>query len=670
MKKALLHVLLCVNLLTYVTFPAPTIAKKIMWQNLAAFSYEEEDWSTDDFYEYLVHVMKFQTALPEIPKRRAVFLMFDRYLQRNNNSQSNVLGDVTTWQDLNLFCGQTNLSEYFANKIDRTHTVFGRVGLYHMLAQPSSDVKQIQVNQAIIKEFVAQTDLLADLEKELEVFRSAENMLVACFTRDLLQQATRRKYFNFSSDIISSCLNKSSIALNAKSILDHQQRTLVAASTAAAAILLPLYGVSEIIDCPLPDGVRDVAKNVRSSGGAVFGIAATFFDDKKSLAFLATVAGFIAALNAKDSAQWASDNFSLEKFLHHKLRKIALTVQSMKKIHELLASNNHMKHDGAMQKLFSQKALPELKVLLDYLLSMPQKGRSNFCRNNGKTLVFLKLFYTHKEKFEDALIELGEIDAYVGLARLYKEHEDSLNPYCFVAFQEGLQPYIKLQQFWNPFIENYVAVGNDIELGGDHNRQNIIVTGPNAGGKSTTLKGMALNIIMAQSFGMAPARNAAMTPFHAIMTYLNIVDDISAGKSLFKAQVLRVQEILDFIKDMPARQKCFLVVDEMFNGTSPQEAQACAFGVAQELGAYSNNINIIATHYDALTSLEKVTDRYTNYHVSVKKMSDGALVYPFIIEPGTTNQHIALDILRNEGFAGSIIDSATKILKETVSLHE
>ena len=65
--------------------------------------------------------------------------------------------------------------------------------------------------------------------------------------------------------------------------------------------------------------------------------------------------------------------------------------------------------------------------------------------------------------------------------------------------------------------------------------RNITLTGPNAGGKSTFLMGMTTSLLLSQTFGIAPAKEAKLTPFDKINTSINIMDDIAAGKSLFMA---------------------------------------------------------------------------------------------------------------------------------------
>jgi len=636
-----------------------------MHQNLEAFPYEEEDWSSDRFYDFLVHVMENQANLQEAPKRRAAFLMLDRYVKKNSTHESSVINDGNIWKDLNLFCGQKNTNYYLAEKIDRTHTIFGKIMLYNMLAQPSIDIAVLQQRQALIHELVVNNELFDALEKRLKKFKASENMLLSFWTNDPFKQAAQRKYFNYASQNITDALNKSATMLTLRAWFEHQQRCITTLSTIIAGVLLPLYGISEIVNQTLPNKMQELSQNLRSSGGPIFGILFTFMKNKRALGALATASGIVSAMNIKELAEWASDNFTLEAFMHDKMGHVANAIGALKDIDTIVEQHKilHKKVTTiGFKKLFSDHKSQDLATLLSVLTSNAFQKKSSFFTNKGALLVAFKLFCSLKDQFEDALIELGELDAFIGLARLYKEHEHYSMQYSFVDLKDTASPYINLKEFWNPLVDLNKVVSNSIELGDPNNRQNMVITGPNAGGKSTLLKAAAIAVIMAQSFGMAPAHAATITPFDKIMTYLNVVDDIGSGNSLFKAQVLRTQTIIDTVNSLAKDQKSFILIDEMFNGTSPAEAQACACAVAKNLGDHANTISIIATHHDLLTTLEEESDAYHNYHMSVIKSPTGALEYPFVLLPGISHQHVALDILRNEGFDSALIKDAQKIL--------
>lgn len=268
-----------------------------------------------------------------------------------------------------------------------------------------------------------------------------------------------------------------------------------------------------------------------------------------------------------------------------------------------------------------------------------------------------------KNEWLASLAALGELDAYMSMAKLYKEQQHKECSYCFVELSSATTPLIDMQEFWNPLIKARSIVTNSIGLGGQQ-RSNAVITGPNAGGKSTMLRSITVNVILAQTFGIAAAKKFTLTPFSIIASYLNISDDIAAGNSLFKSEVIRAQYLIDLVSGLKQNQFGCVVIDEMFSGTSSVEGEATSYSVAKYLGGTSNVINMIASHFPLLTRLEKDTTFFTNYKVSVQQSEDGKIEYPFKLEHGISHQNIAIAILRAEGFANSILDDAVSLIKE------
>ena len=191
-----------------------------------------------------------------------------------------------------------------------------------------------------------------------------------------------------------------------------------------------------------------------------------------------------------------------------------------------------------------------------------------------------------------------------------------------------------------------------------------MITGPNAGGKSTILKSLTISVLLAQTFGLVPAEQLSLTPFSSIATYLNITDDIGSGNSLYKAEVIRVVELMKRIKNLKPGQFSFALFDEVFNGTSPHEGSAAAYSVIDHLAQYENSINLVATHFSLLTKLSEKNNRVTNYKVTVTVHDDGRIEYPFKLYSGVSNQHVAIDILRNEGVSNTILEQAQSLLMD------
>jgi DNA mismatch repair protein MutS len=302
----------------------------------------------------------------------------------------------------------------------------------------------------------------------------------------------------------------------------------------------------------------------------------------------------------------------------------------------------------------------KLNNLIRLLSTNTFKGEASFFSLTGRVLAAFKLMEECKDELVGAMESLGEVDAYLSIAKLYKEHADKPSRYTFAQFVESDTPYVKLSNFWNPFIDPEVVVANDVELGGD-SACNAVVTGPNAGGKSTSITAITMNLLLAQSFGIAPADEVIMTPFSRINTYLNIADD-KAIRSRFEAEVFQVQNLMNSIEELPRDQFSFTIMDEIFSGTNAVEAEVAAYSVAKSLAKNTNSICMIATHFTKLTELQKDTNSYTNYKVSVVKNDDGSLTYPYLLQHGITNQRIALDILRENGFDSELVKEAQALM--------
>lgn len=256
---------------------------------------------------------------------------------------------------------------------------------------------------------------------------------------------------------------------------------------------------------------------------------------------------------------------------------------------------------------------------------------------------------------------LGELDAYCSIARLYKHDPQA---WSFAHYeQEG--PHIELQEFWNPFLDPHEAVRNSLSLGKENPRM-IILTGPNAGGKSTTMKAVMLNLILAQSITLVPAQKYICTVFKKLRTYLTITDDIAAGDSHFKAGVLRAQELIDVARALSDTQYGCFALDEVFNGTSYHEGQAAAYSLIEAFGKNPFLVGTTATHFPLVTELEDLDPAvFKNYKVSVTYDSQGNIQYPFTLQPGIAHQHVALDILREEGFDSEFLQRANQLLQKS-----
>ena len=129
----------------------------------------------------------------------------------------------------------------------------------------------------------------------------------------------------------------------------------------------------------------------------------------------------------------------------------------------------------------------------------------------------------------------------------------------------------------------------------------LLITGPNAAGKTTLLKTTIINILLSQNLGLGCYKNCHLNPYKFIYSYINI-PDTSDRDSLFQAEARRCKEILDNFENFK-KERHFCIFDEIYSGTNPVEAIASAYSFIKYI---SNNKNIdllLTTHYIKLCKL-------------------------------------------------------------------
>jgi DNA mismatch repair protein MutS len=644
--------------------PLPnSIIKKIGDLNLQTFEYQHYSWSTNSYIEYVQRALRdILNPLPQ-HKRKTAFHIFELLEKQHNEIPLNI--NTNIWIDLNLFCGKTNKKKYVANAIDRTYTELGKVSLYQLLAQPTTNITLLQQRQQIIKTFQENDALLKDISDCLTYFQQGENVLIHFWDKDHFKQNADRELF-FTFPLFKS-LNKDNDALFIKSISDHTMRIWTTGITIIAAAALLSYGSIALADQSMPKKIDTLANKYHGCAGVLSSFLWNIKNDHRLQALIAFFAGATCAYNAWKNVDWIRGSVLFENAIQTLMINIAKTQLSMHALHKIIQENPTLAactEFTALKDLFdtSKEANKELSAFFALLEKNTFKGTASLFSNKGFVLHAYNLMHSLNHKLEAALASTARIDAYVSLARLMQEHKGKRVSFCFAQYIQAPQPSIALTNGWHPLIDTETVIPNSIYLGTHNERPHAIITGPNEGGKSTILKTITLCLLMAQTCGIAPAQALTITPFNTIATYLNITDDIGTGNSLFKAEVLRAQELIDNIKNAKPGEFSFVVFDEVFNATSPAEGSAAAYSVAKHISQYSNSCCIIATHFELLTKLEKETSTFCNYRVTVTPQEDGSINYPHTIEKGISQQHIALDILQQQGFASSIVQEARSIV--------
>ena len=195
------------------------------------------------------------------------------------------------------------------------------------------------------------------------------------------------------------------------------------------------------------------------------------------------------------------------------------------------------------------------------------------------------------------------------------------------------------------------CIQNDIDL-----KTNMIITGVNASGKTTTLKTTALNIIFSQQFGFGFYESANLVPYTHIHSYLNI-PDTSGRDSLFQAESRRCKEILDKIRDLPETDRHFCIFDELYSGTNPTEAAKSAHSLLKYLSKKSNVRFVLTTHYVKVCQKFKKSNVVKNYKMIVDTDTDGKFIYTYKMGKGISTLEGGIAILKTMDYPAEIIDT-------------
>ena len=274
----------------------------------------------------------------------------------------------------------------------------------------------------------------------------------------------------------------------------------------------------------------------------------------------------------------------------------------------------------------------------------------------GRQLVDAKRF-----DHSNAVNELAASYALDALVSILKSRREL--KFCWAEYSDEDRPSIDLRGVRHPFLSAPVA--NDWSLGAAHEAPNVLLTGPNAGGKSTLMKSVLAAVILSQTVTIAPCESVKLTPFSTIASHLSAVD-MAGSASTFETEMMRAQKVLRCLC-VGGPQKSLVVLDEIFNSTNPIEGIAAATSVARHLARNENVMAIISTHYVHIGKL--AGDRYVRFQMPVVKKTktktkEDIIAYPYKLRRGVCRQLIALDLMKRAGFDASVVDEALEVVRQ------
>lgn len=198
--------------------------------------------------------------------------------------------------------------------------------------------------------------------------------------------------------------------------------------------------------------------------------------------------------------------------------------------------------------------------------------------------------------------------------------------------------------------EKQEIVKNDCNL-----NKNMIITGPNASGKTTTLKSALINIILSQQIGFGCFDSLKLKPYDNLHCYLNI-PDTSGRDSLFQAEARRCKEIIDCIdEDISKELTHFCIFDELYSGTNPEEAVVSANAFMEYIVKNPNVTCILTTHYVKLCKKLSKNKMIKNFNMKTLKKNDN-FEYTYELDKGISKVKGGLKVLHDMKYPKEILD--------------
>ncbi|MBI4784220.1 MAG: DNA mismatch repair protein MutS [Oscillatoriophycideae cyanobacterium NC_groundwater_1537_Pr4_S-0.65um_50_18] len=233
-----------------------------------------------------------------------------------------------------------------------------------------------------------------------------------------------------------------------------------------------------------------------------------------------------------------------------------------------------------------------------------------------------------------------------------------------ITILEGRHPVVEQSLPAGFFVPNSVRLGEGEAEAAiatslpDHSPDLIILTGPNASGKSCYLRQIGLIQLMAQVGSFVPAKAAVLSVCDRIFTRVGAVDDLATGQSTFMVEMNETANILNH-----ATPHSLVLLDEIGRGTATFDGLSIAWAVAEHLANEIRARTIFATHYHELNELASLLPNIANYQVTVKELPD-QIIFLHQVRPGGADRSYGIEAGRLAGLPLSVIQRAKQVMSQ------
>lgn len=304
---------------------------------------------------------------------------------------------------------------------------------------------------------------------------------------------------------------------------------------------------------------------------------------------------------------------------------------------------------SSQKKGFKRYNTRETNALRERHLELEEALKAGY---EGVCKSILRDFATHNDLWRTLTERLSILDCLLCLERYSFQQDDA---WCLPVFVEDHDPIIKIVNGRHPILiemsEKGQFIPNSIQL-----RDKLaILTGPNMGGKSTTMRQTGLLVVLAQLGCRVPADEMRLTPIDGLFTRMGARDGIFEGESTFFVELSETVQILRHATD-----RSLVLIDELGRGTSTHDGCAIALATIKKLAGKC--FGIFSTHYHEMISMINCTDLRSKIDVFrmavIEPSPTQKLTYLYQLEEGECSLSHGFSTALSAGIPQSIVDMA------------
>ncbi len=505
--------------------------------------------------------------------------------------------------------------------LDRTCTAMGGRTLRRWLSQPLLDVQKIMTRQSSVAELTENTFLRQDLQQLLKHIYDLERLTGKAAAsrinaRELLSLAESLSRLPALAELVANASSR---------FLKNLQQYPIELVTLGKQIQAYLVESPPLL---------------LTEGGVIRGSISTQLDELRAAAV--------------DDHQWLANLETAER----ERTGISNLKVGFNKTFGYYLSITRAKADQVPEDYMRKQTLtneeryitPELKErearILNSKEDVNQLEHEIFCELRTEVA-------SYAEQIRGVAKRVAAVDVLCGLAEVAVQQG-----YCCPEMTAGRE--ISIVSGRHPVVEQSMPAGffvpNCADLAAELGTDLVVLTGPNASGKSCYLRQIGLIQLMAQIGSFVPARSARLGVSDRIFTRVGAVDDLATGQSTFMVEMNETANILNH-----ATPKSLVLLDEIGRGTATFDGLSIAWAVSEYLASVIRSRTIFATHYHELNELASILSNVANYQVTVKELPN-EIIFLHQVKPGGASKSYGIEAGRLAGLPPVVINRAKQVM--------